>query len=74
MNMNRRLRDFALLRGPVNSTVGANNPRAKLTAQQVESMRREHAEGGKTLRELAEQYRVHVSTVHRVVTKAGWTA
>lgn len=51
---------------------GENHVNARLTWEQVRSIRREYAAGGTSLRRLAEDHGVAISTVHHVVRGRIW--
>lgn len=51
---------------------GADNVRAKLGDEKVDSIRRKYATGTVTLRQLAEEFSVHQRTIWRVVRNEAW--
>lgn len=54
--------------------LGERNPMAKLTAEDVRSMREQYAVGAATQRELAMQHGVAVMTVNRAIRGISWAA
>jgi hypothetical protein len=56
----------------VGQSAGERNPKAKLSADAVRSIRTLHAHGAGS-RELAERYRVNISTIHRITTGRSWS-
>ena len=51
---------------------GSNNPKAKLSQEQVDSILRIHALGGMNYLDLAHIFNVHASTIGRIVRKEIW--
>lgn len=64
----------ALERGRHRGPSGETHPAAKLTDEQVHTVRQRYAAGGITQRELADEFGVDRSTVSRIVTKDSRTA
>jgi hypothetical protein len=60
-------------RGSPSLPVGEQQWSAKLTDQAVRDIRREHANGGVTYRQLADKYGVGLMTIGRVVRRDTWT-
>ncbi len=54
-------------------TLGERHPQAQLTAQDVKRIRRLVAEGSKTQKELAEEYKVSKAHISNIVNRKTWT-
>lgn len=51
---------------------GSGNPQSKLTADQVQELRRRYAAGGVTQEELGREYGINQRTVSRIVRRTAW--
>ena len=52
---------------------GTNNPKARLTEEQVIEIRRKYDSGEMTQKEIAKEYNVGWSTIHNIVLRLTWT-
>lgn len=52
---------------------GYRNPNVRLTEDQVRSIRSER-QSGRTLQSIANEFSVHVTTIHRITTKRLWSS
>ena len=66
-------RRHAAHRGTANPAKGEDHGCAKLTAQQVQAIRKIYSAGGTTQRALAAQFSVSQRTINKIVRKIGWT-
>jgi hypothetical protein len=57
---------------PINPNYGERNGRAKLTAEEVASIREEYAKGGISQQAIADRYGVNQTTISIVVRGVGW--
>ena len=52
---------------------GEENPRARLTAEDVRRIRKRYAKGGVTFHQLGRQYRVCAATISHAVNRRNWS-